>query len=68
MLSGNQTSLKDLEKLLVDVGAVGDKDDRLLVNQDLDDDLEDERRTRFTKKSMRGKAVDDDDDDDDFFD
>ncbi|GMG21817.1 unnamed protein product [Ambrosiozyma monospora] len=67
MLSGNQTSLKDLEKLLVDVGAVGDKDDRLLVNQDLDDDLEDERRTRFTKKSMRGKAVDDDDDDD-FFD
>ncbi|KAG7662282.1 PLP2 [[Candida] subhashii] len=69
-LGGNATTVKDIEKVLVDVGAIDINDKRLLINQD-DDDLQEERRLRFTKKSVRGKGdigVGEDDSDDDFFD
>jgi hypothetical protein len=63
-LGGNATTLKDLEKVLVDISAVKDNDKRLVVNNE-DEDLEEAHRLRFMKKSVRAM---DDDDDDDFFD
>jgi len=66
-LGGNSTNIKDLEKVLVDIGALKDSDKRLTINQD-DEDLEEAHRLRFAKKSIRGKLDDDEDDDDDFFD
>ncbi|CCH40678.1 Phosducin-like protein 3 [Wickerhamomyces ciferrii] len=65
-LGGNATTVRDLEKVLVDIKAVKDSDKRLLINQE-DEDLEEAHRLRFAKKSIRGR-VNDDDDDDDFFD
>lgn len=65
-LGGNDTRISDLEKILVEIGAVKDSDKRLVINQD-DEDLEEAHRLRFAKKSIRGR-VGDDDDDDDFFD
>jgi hypothetical protein len=63
-LGGNATTLKDLEKVLVDISAVKDNDKRLVINSE-DEDLEEAHRLRFMKKSVRAM---DDDDDDDFFD
>lgn len=65
-LGGNATTLKDLEKVLIDIGAVKDSDKRLVINCE-DEDLEEAHRLRFMKKSVRN-TNDDDDDDDDFFD
>lgn len=64
-LGGSDCRAADLEKVLVDIGAVEHGDERLEMNQ-LDEDLEETRRTRFVKKSIRGRQ--DDDDDDDFYD
>lgn len=70
-LGGNATTLADLEKVLVDIEAVKDSDERLTINQQ-DEDLKEAHRLRFVKKSIRGSSLnnadDDDDDDDDFFD
>ncbi|KAH3667830.1 hypothetical protein WICMUC_005230 [Wickerhamomyces mucosus] len=69
-LGGNATSLKDLEKVLVNVNAVKDNDKRLVINNQ-DEDLEESHKLRFVKKSIRSSNRDDDDDDDeddDFFD
>lgn len=61
-LGGNDTKIADLEKILVDIRAVEETDKRLTMNQ-LDDDLQELRRLRFAKKSIR-----EDDSDDDFYD
>ena len=66
-LGGNATTLKDLEKVLVDIEAVKHTDKRLVINSD-DEDLEEAHKLRFMKKSIRGRNDVDDDDDDDFFD
>lgn len=63
-LGGSDCKISDLEKVLVDIEAVGHADERLEINL-LDEDLEEARRTRFVKKSIRGRQ---DDDDDDFYD
>lgn len=68
MLNGNDTTLKDLEALLVDIGCIDGKDKRLIMNQDEDEDLKDSHILRFQKKSLQGKSMLDDDSDDDFFD
>lgn len=62
-LGGNDTKLADLEKVLVDVEAVPAVDKRLTINQ-MDDDLQENRRLRFMKKSLREDSDDDFDDDD----
>ncbi|GME74989.1 unnamed protein product [[Candida] boidinii] len=68
-LGGNSTTLKDLEEVLVDIKAVNAGDKRLVVNQEEDEDLQEDHRLRFQKKSLRGNNRDDGDDyDDDFFD
>lgn len=58
-LGGNDTKLKDLEQVLINVNAINENDKRLLINH-LDDDLEDDRRLRFMKKSIRENDSDDD--------
>jgi len=60
-LGGSDCKITDLEKVLVDVDAVKHADERLEINQ-LDEDLEEARKTRFVKKSIRGRMEDDDDD------
>lgn len=70
MLNGKDTTLKDVEALLVDIGCLTEKDKRLIINQDLDDDLKESHRLRFQKKSIKGRSNlsdDDESDDDDFF-
>lgn len=62
-LGGSDFKLSDMEKLLVDLNAVKHSDDRLEMNNQ-DEDIEQSRRTRFVKKSIR----ENDDDDDDFYD
>lgn len=64
-IGGSDCKLRDLENLLVSVGAIGDSDERLQSNQ-IDDDLAEAHRTRFVKKTIRGRRADSDDDD--FFD
>lgn len=59
-LGGNDTKQKDLERVLVEIGAVDENDKRLAVNQD-DDDIKEERRLRFMKKSIRESNSSDDD-------
>lgn len=73
-LGGNDTRLKDLENVLIDIQAVDINDKRLTINQ-IDEDVEEEKKLRFMKKSIRGgrKNVygdddDEDEDDDDFYD
>ncbi|CAK7891209.1 phosducin-like protein 2 [[Candida] anglica] len=67
-LGGNDAKLADLERVLVAVDAVKDSDKRLLSNQE-DEDLEEERKMRFVKKSVRGRSnYYDDEEDDDFYD
>lgn len=62
-LGGSDCKVSDLERVLVDVGALKDGDERLEINL-RDEDAEEARRTRFVKKSIRGRNNDDDDDDD----
>lgn len=74
-LGGNDTTLEDMEKLIVKVGAVDEKDDRLIMNQD-DDESREERYSKLAKRGIRSGITgrfnlgvgDNDDDDDDFFD
>lgn len=73
-LGGNDTSITDLENLMVKVGAVDEKDERLAINAD-DDEAREERANRYTRKGIKsgitGKfnlGVGRDSDDDDFFD
>jgi hypothetical protein len=71
MLNGKDTTLKDVEALLVDIGCLNEKDKRLIINQESDDDLKESHRLRFQKKNIKGKgnlADDDEESDDDFFD
>lgn len=77
MLNGNDTKLKDVEALLVDIGCIDSNDKRLIMNQDIDEDLKESHKLRFQKKSLQGKKKgvsnlsdddEDDDDEDDFFD
>lgn len=72
-LGGNAASLKDLEKVLVNVGAVLDSDKRLVINSDEEEMERNSGSLRFVKKTIRGRAGgrasgSDDDDNDDFFD
>lgn len=74
-LGGNDTTLEDMEKLIVKVGAVDEKDDRLIMNQD-DDESREERYSKLAKRGIRSGITgrfnlgvgDNDDNDDDFFD
>ncbi|SCV05883.1 LANO_0H17282g1_1 [Lachancea nothofagi CBS 11611] len=73
-LGGNDTTLSDLEKLMVKVGAVDQKDDRLVVNLD-DEESREERFNRYSRKGIKsgvsGKfnvGVGRDSEDEDFFD
>lgn len=62
-LGGNDTKINDLERVLVDLNAVDINDKRLLINQE-DEDIGEEKRLRFVKKSIRRGGADDDDDED----
>lgn len=67
-LGGNDCKIADIENVLIDIKAVDINDKRLTINQ-LDEDLQQERKLRFVKKSIRDdKNNDNNDDDDDFFD
>lgn len=62
-LGGNDTNIKDLEKLLVDYKMVDYLDKRLIVNQDDEDDPNlGSNRLKFMAKAIK------DDSDDDFYD
>ncbi|CCF55857.1 hypothetical protein KAFR_0A04220 [Kazachstania africana CBS 2517] len=73
-LGGNKTTMKDFEEFLVKVGAVNDRDDRLIMNQD-DEDAREERYANYANsksirtgiKSKFNVGVGDGSDDDDFF-
>ncbi|CAH6719284.1 phosducin-like protein 2 [[Candida] jaroonii] len=60
-LGGNDCNLKDLENVLIKFKIVDEFDKRLIINQEEDFD---DRKLKFTKRSIRN----DDDDDDDFYD
>lgn len=80
-LGGKDTKLEDFERLMVDSGAVDEKDGRLLMNHE-DDYTKQEKKQRYGHNSIRsgikgkfnvgvgrnGRNGADDDDDDDFFD
>ncbi|KAG0676996.1 Phosducin-like protein 2 [Kluyveromyces marxianus] len=75
-LGGKDTTLNDFEKLMVDIGAVDEKDDRLIMNYE-DDFTKEEKHLRYGKSGIRSGIVgkfnvgvgrNDDNDDDDFFD
>ncbi|CDO93035.1 unnamed protein product [Kluyveromyces dobzhanskii CBS 2104] len=81
-LGGKDTTLGDFEKLMVDIGAVDEKDGRLLMNYE-DDYTKEEKQQRYGQNSIRsgingkfnvgigrngGSSNIRDDDDDDFFD
>ena len=61
-LGGNDTKIRDLERVLVDIKAADINDKRLLINQE-DEDIEEEKRLRFMKKSVRNETTADDEDD-----
>lgn len=65
-LGGSDCKITDLEKILVDINAVKPSDERLEANQQ-DEDLEESRRLRFVKKTIRN-TDDDNGDDYDFYD
>ncbi|OBA20569.1 thioredoxin-like protein [Metschnikowia bicuspidata var. bicuspidata NRRL YB-4993] len=60
-LGGNDCKISDLEKILVDIGALKASDERLEANRQ-DEDLEESRRLRFVKKVIRDTGTDDDED------
>lgn len=73
-LGGNDTTVKDFEELMLKVGALDEKDNRLLMNQD-DEETREARKLNFAKKTIRsginGKfniGTGASTDDDDFFD
>lgn len=75
-LGGNDTTVSDFEALMIKVGALDEKDNRLLMNQD-DEETRDARKLNFAKKTIRsgisgkfniGTGTSRDEDDDDFFD
>lgn len=70
MLNGKDTKLKDIEALLVDTGCLGPKDRRLIINQDLDDEMKESHKLKFQNKSIKQtrSPLSDDESDDDFFD
>lgn len=70
MLNGNDTTLKDIEALLVDLHCIDGNDKRLIINQEEDADLKESHKLRFQKKSIKGRSnlSDDADEEDDFFD
>ncbi|KAM9904332.1 hypothetical protein OXX80_008234 [Metschnikowia pulcherrima] len=51
-LGGNDCKIRDIENILMEVNAVKASDERLEVNQQ-EEDLEETRRLRFVKKSIR---------------
>ncbi|KAI5953782.1 PLP2 [Candida theae] len=65
-LGGNSTTLRDLERILLNLHVLDDNDKRLVIN-DEDEELQQEKKLRFAKKSIRDDG-DDDNDDDDFYD
>lgn len=65
-LGGNDTKLKDLEGVLLRLKIIDDKDQRLIINQD--DYDEENRRLRFSKKSIKQTNDYSDEDNDDFYD
>lgn len=74
-LGGNDTKINDLEKLMVTLGAVDGRDDRLNMNQDSEEAME-AKRLNFSQKGIRsgitgkfniGTGASHNDDDDDFF-
>lgn len=80
-LGGNKTTIKDFENLMVKVGAIEEKDNRLLMNQD-DEEARESRQLKFgNTQSIRkgitskfnfgtgGRNISDEDEDydDDFF-
>lgn len=77
-LGGNKTTIEDVEGLMVKLGAIDEKDNRLLMNQD-DEYAREERQAKFANTGIRsgikskfnvgvGRNDDSDNDDDDFFD
>lgn len=75
-LGGNDTNLNDFEKFMVRVGALDEKDNRLIMNQD-DEETREARKLNFAGKTIRsgiqgkfnlGTGVATDDEEDDFFD
>lgn len=75
-LGGNDTKIGDLEGLMVKLGAVDDRDDRLLINQDSEEVLE-AKKLGLQNKSIRsgiggkfniGVGSNLSDEDEDFFD
>lgn len=52
-LGGNNSKMKDFEDFMVKVGAVAERDNRLIINQD-DEESREERQLHFAnKKSIR---------------
>ncbi|TID29776.1 hypothetical protein CANINC_001694 [Pichia inconspicua] len=71
MLNGNDTSLKDLETLLVRLGCIDCKDKRLIINQQDDGDNDgfvQPQKVRYQNKSLYISSSKESSDDDDFFD
>lgn len=66
-LGGNATTLKDIEKVLIDLHVLDDSDKRLVIN-DEEDESQQERKLHFAKKSIRNERNDDEEEDDDFYD
>ncbi|SCU82447.1 LADA_0C05358g1_1 [Lachancea dasiensis] len=73
-LGGNDSKLADLENLMVKLGAINEKDDRLLMNVD-DEEVRNERAAQYSRKGIRtgitGKfnlGVGEENEDEDFFD
>ncbi|CDF87260.1 probable Phosducin-like protein 2 [Zygosaccharomyces bailii ISA1307] len=75
-LGGNDTNLSDFEQFMVRVGALDEKDGRLIMNQD-DEESREARKLEFAGKGIRsgiknkfniGTGAISDEEDDDFFD
>lgn len=71
LINGNDTKIKDFEKILVEINAVKENDQRL-TSEFEDDDQREAYKNRFQKKTIRGGSKlsedEDEDEDDDFFD
>lgn len=66
-LGGNNTTLKDFEEFMVKIGAVDENDERLIKNQEDDEDKLDRKMNLVHKKTIRSRSSYLDNDDDDFF-
>ncbi|QLQ79518.1 hypothetical protein HG537_0C01650 [Torulaspora globosa] len=65
-LGGNDTKIADLEALMVKVGAIDDRDGRLIINQENEEALETKKLNLQSKSIRSGIRLTDEDDD--FFD